>query len=229
MISDGYKTPEGFILHRPLLLPDVRDFAEVCEYVREWDHEHMTTSSNTELVVHPRYVPEETPAANEWESRTWHTAHGWIAVGPFCSVDLSQLGGLRRSIAVRATDAVLEAVGSRIATPTRSLSFKVIGHAGTKRALVILDHGYIIGSHYLAYVDPTTLPAYPFEARDASRRMIAEEIKAAGHDVMQRRSREPYEIVLQGFTRGAAGGWQNVYNVYHGEPITIKADGTVIR
>lgn len=143
-----YATPEGFELYRPLLLPDARTFADVLTYVREWDHATMTGAGGR--VPEPDLVPL---------ARTI----GRNALGPFCTIK-TLAGGVgpamsRRSVAVVATDAVLKVIRPRIVTPDDHLSFKVIEHQGTGRALVIAEHGYIIGSHWLAYIDPATIPA----------------------------------------------------------------------
>jgi hypothetical protein len=172
---DMYTTPEGFELSRPLLLPDARSFSDVLEYLGEWKPEYSHRSGRRE---------EEPPGVRYLSTR--ETALGGTMgallemggmsrdtdavneIGPYCSVDLSQLGGPRsRSMAVRATDAVLDAVRPRIVTDDDHLSFELIAHADRNRVLVILKHGHISGSHWLAYIDPDTIPAYPFAARDS--------------------------------------------------------------
>lgn len=146
MFDQSYKTPEGFELYRPLLLPGARSFADVLEYISEWDYETM---SRGDAAPAPRII-RHAPGAELRGNR----------VGPYAHVDMSQLGGVRsRGMAVRATDATMEVVRGRIVTDDDHLSFKLIAHQSTGRVLVILDHGYIIGSHWLAYVDPATVPA----------------------------------------------------------------------
>ena len=156
--------------HRPILLPDAGTFAEVLEYVREWDHYDMTHTAGERrrpgLVPAPRLIGE-----NE--------------IGPFATLELEQLASLeleqpaRRSFAVRATDEVLEVLAPRIVTPDDHLSFRLIGHASSGRVAVFCQHGYISGSHWLANVDPASLPAYPFAARDAAVWELCEQIKRA--------------------------------------------------
>lgn len=170
--NETYETPEGFSLHRPLLLPDARSFADVLAYVREWDYESMSHRNGVvpepTLVPAPRYIPATGRTRNE--------------IGPFCSIDLSQIGGMKhRGIAVRATDAVIDAIAPRIVTPDDHLSFELIAHGSTNRVLVICQHGYIIGSHYVAYIDPQTIPAYPYAARDERKREICAAMVDAGH------------------------------------------------
>jgi hypothetical protein len=143
MADDGYTTPEGYWLARPLLIPDARAFSDVLEYVREWDHATMSHTSGRI----PR--PELLPAPSMIERNE---------VGPFCSISLTSG---RRSVAVVARPAVLDVVAPRIVTDDDHLSFEVIEHKGRGRALVTLQHGYIIGSHWLAYIDPATIPPAP--------------------------------------------------------------------
>ena len=94
-------TPEGFTLHKPLYMPEARSFADVLDYLGEWDHATMSHHAGKLPEGHrrpePRYIPEVPPEA---------TARRGNEIGPYCSVDLSQLDGPRhRGIAVRATDA----------------------------------------------------------------------------------------------------------------------------
>lgn len=168
----------------PILLPEIDSFSDLLEYVSEWDHETMShrdgvLPNESPRLVDERYKPREIGCNN---------------VGPFCTVDLSQLGGIRsRSIAVRATDAVIEAVAPRIVTPgivtpDDDLSFKIIGHKHDGRALVILQHGYISGSHWLAEIDPATIPTYPFAVRDETVGALTDRIKTATKWVPWRRN-----------------------------------------
>lgn len=161
----------------PVLLPDARSFADVLEYVSEWGRGTDTA---------PRYIPEQTPEASAWEQTSWRTRHGRNEIGPYCTVNLSQLGGPRhRGIAVRATDATMTALVLRIVTPDDTLSFELIGHSDG-RVLVVAKHSYISGSHWLARIDPQTIPAYPYTARDARVHGICEDLRAAGHTPFQR-------------------------------------------
>lgn len=174
-----HETPEGFQLPRALLLPEARSFADVLGYLGEWDYETMSHEKSNR--PEPRYIPEITPPATQHERSAWRTMHGRNEVGPFCTVDMSQIGGkAHRGIAVRATDATIEALAPRIVTPDDTLSFQLIAHKGTKRVLVIASHGYILGSHWLAYIDPSTVPAYPYQERDDRKQEICERIHAAG-------------------------------------------------
>jgi hypothetical protein len=125
-------------------------------------------------------------------------------------------------------------VRDRIVTDDDHLSFKVIIHGEREgrpaRALIILSHGHIIGSHYLAYVDPATLPAYPFAARDASSERVAAEIKNARHEVYRCRASEPHEIVYRPFVRVKPRRFGEPYGYdWQGGPITIKASGKIVR
>lgn len=169
MFDTNYTTPEGFTLPKPLHMPEARTFAEVLDYLGEWDHKTMTHYAGELPEGHrrpePRYIPEVSPQATAWERRAWRH-DGRNEIGPYCSVDLSQLDGPRhRGIAVRATDATIAALTPAIVTPDDHISFEVIGHKGTGRALVTAQHGYIIGSIWLAYIDPASVPAAVEAAR----------------------------------------------------------------
>lgn len=136
MLNDeGYTTPEGHWLARPLLLPDVRRLNEVFTIVRAWD---SNTMSHRNGVV-PQ--PELRPAP---------VMIGRNEVGPYCSLRVGE--HRHKGLAVTATQAVIDVVSPRIVTDDDHLSFKVIEHKDRERCLVILDHNHIIGSHYLAYV-----------------------------------------------------------------------------
>jgi hypothetical protein len=122
-------------------MPDARVFSDVLEYVSEWDHALMSHTSGK--LPRPDLRPE--PAMI-----------GRNELGPFCSARL--LGGERRSMAVRALPAVVDVIAPRIVTDDDHLSFDIITHETNNRALVIASHGHIIGSHWLAYIDPQSLP-----------------------------------------------------------------------
>ena len=211
---ETYTTPEGFELHRPLLLPDARSFADVLEYCGEWGGRMDGGYEGTR--PEPRHIPEETPAdASSWERSAWRN-DGRNEIGPYCTVDLSQHGGPHfRSIAVRATDATMTALEGRIVTPDDTISFRVIAHEGTGRALVIAEHGYIIGSHYLAYIDPATIPPYPHERRDVRARELYDALREAGHQAIFTDPPEPHAKALRVEGSRIAA--------------TIHADGTVTR
>lgn len=151
----------------PILLPDVTDFSEVLEYLGEWDHAEMSHRDGLapEGRPEPRYLAADGAPARIVEELAEFcglppTPDGARnEVGPYCSLDLSQVGGPRhRGLAVRATDRTLEAIAPRVVTPDDHLSFKVIGHRGTECALVVCEHGQIIGSHWLAYIYPESIP-----------------------------------------------------------------------
>lgn len=191
MFDQTYTTPEGYTLARPLILPDAGAFSDVLEHLGEWDHQTMSHHAGRPPVAEPeaRYLVADNAGSRLVEDlsdlaglRTITRRKG-NTVGPFCTVDARQIGGpAHRSIAVRATDATMEALAGRIVTPDDTLSFQVIVHQRDDmppRALVIAQHGYIIGSHWLAYVDPDTLPAYPLAARDAAVSELGDRIRAA--------------------------------------------------
>lgn len=170
----------------PILLPDAHSFSELFEYAGEWDHaaprDPITNAQHQG--VEPRYIGQERNMAALASTVGIRTAMPpGNEIGPFCSIDLRQLndydGPAHRSIAVRATDRVIAALEGRIVTDDDHLSFRIIGHAGTKRCLVVCQHGQISGSHWLAYVDTASLPAYPYGERDARIAEIVREITDA--------------------------------------------------
>jgi hypothetical protein len=169
---------------KPLYMPEAKTFADVLEYHGEWNHSwprHPETNA-TIAPVEPRYIPETTPAGTAWERSAWRS-DGRNEIGPFATVQ--PRGEKRRSIAVRATDATIAAMTPVIVTPDDHLSFEIIEHADG-RALVLASHGYIIGSIWLAYIDPATIPPYPFAARDKRRHELYTALEEAGRKPMVR-------------------------------------------
>lgn len=140
-----YPYPEG-TLDRPLLLPRVDSFHELFAT----SHRIDSLSSPREPMFPPREIHTGYAPKDDYRQSN--------EIGPFCSV---KSGGQRWYMDVVANDAVIAAVTPRIVTPNDSLSFEIIEHARTGLALVILQHGYIIGSHWLAYIDPATIPYRP--------------------------------------------------------------------
>lgn len=127
--------------HR-ILLPEAKAFGDLFSAHEPWDgHE-----------IKPRHIPAETPDATAWERSAWRN-DGRNEIGPYL-----YFRDHRPSMAVRATDAVMEVVTPRLVTPDDTLSFEIVEHE-SGFALVILSHGYIIGSHWLAYIYPDTIPS----------------------------------------------------------------------
>jgi hypothetical protein len=148
MHDEGYTTPEGFWLPKQLMFPDARTFDELLTFVRPWNHDTMTARSG--VVAQPDLLPAPRKI-------------GRNEVGPYCQIDRSQIGGPRFfGCAVIATDQVIEALAGSIVTDDDRLTFKVIAHrrrdGEPDRALVIAEHGHIIGSRWLGYVDPSSVP-----------------------------------------------------------------------
>lgn len=168
-MSDGYTTPEGHWLAKPLLLPEVRTFAELFEQSAPWPR-----GMNVNSPIEPRRLIADGAGARtlhaildigreigvEWREQGDPRDRG-NEIGPYCSFkrvtrDHRQHRG--QSLAVRCTDAVMDAIAPRIVTPDDHLSFEIIEHADRGRALVIAQHGQIIGGHWLAYINPETVP-----------------------------------------------------------------------
>lgn len=143
--QETYTTPEGFELPRKILLPDVRTFEEVLTFVRPWDHATMSHTSGN--VPEPALVPDPVKI-------------GENELGPFCSFRNMPDRKAHTSAAVMATDLTVQAIAPRIVTDDDRLSFQVIYHQANDRCLVLAEHNYIIGSHWLAYIDPASVPAF---------------------------------------------------------------------
>jgi hypothetical protein len=182
---------------RTVLLPDVRDFADVLTYVAEWDHDHkpdvsprdvMASGPGRALVTGILSIGRDLGmpfASDDPAARN--------KIGPFCTIDGHETQ--RRSIAVTATELAIDAIAPRLVTDDDRLSFAVHVHADG-RALVVAQHSQIIGSHWLAFVDPATLPAYPFARRDERVRSICDAIRDAGDTPYRHRAPEPYAVHL---------------------------------
>jgi predicted RNA methylase len=145
-----HETSDGFVLARPLLLPDARRFEELFDYHGEW----QTPTDNGQVAACARTLPAPCGKAN--------------TLGPYCTIDLHEggLGPAHRAIIVRANDAVVNALAESIVVGDDTLCFQIIAHSDTDRALVVVRHNRIIGSRWLAYIDPATIPPYPYCKRD---------------------------------------------------------------
>lgn len=214
-MRDSYTTPEGYTLHRPLLMPDARTFSDVLTYVREWDFDHMNhvrgeiPASGRHLVPSAQTIEARGPARDLMcgildigrdlgapfppdDPADRNT------IGPFCSIDATAIGGMRRNIAAHVVPEVLEVLAPRLVTSDDRLGLRVTVHAPRDgkpaRALVVASHGVISGSHYIAYVDPETIPAYPFELRDIAAGYVRDAMERAGLRVVRYRTPEPYAI-----------------------------------
>lgn len=157
------------LLPRPVALA-TRDLAEVLEYLGEWE------------------TIDGTPATRAEVRRPAGRMLGGNEIGPYCAIALSQFGGQRhRAIAARATDATLKVLRSRIVTDNDTLHFQLVGYEQTGRVLVIARHGQILGDHWLAYVEPHTLPHYPYAQRDERLEEICQTLRDGGHTPYVRR------------------------------------------
>lgn len=145
-MSETFRTPEGFDLPKPLLLPDVRDFTDLFEVVREWDFATMSAISG--VVPRPDLVPIP-PRVDE------------LNIGPFLSLNVD---GVKRSLAIRATPLVVNALAEPSDTFTTirhdgQISFELIEHKANGRVLVVANHNALARSQYVAYIDPANIPA----------------------------------------------------------------------
>lgn len=138
--NEGYTTPEGHWLPKRLLLPDARSFTDVLTYIGEWDTSWTMTVEGQRVAPRPVLVE-----GNE--------------VGPFCTT--RNFPRRHRSLAVHPTEAVVAALAERVVTSDDHMHFELVLHPHHDRALVIASHGHIIGDHWLAYIDPSTIPDPP--------------------------------------------------------------------
>jgi len=86
---------------------------------------------------------------------TWTYAGEDMLIGPYCSIRESY-----DSLAVRARDKVIDTIKRHtIHVDNDSMSFEII-HWDEDRALVLCSHSVIIGSVWLAIIDPSTVPVF---------------------------------------------------------------------
>lgn len=137
-----FPTPEGFALPKPLKMPFAMAWGDLFEDgAVPWDHATMSARNGSR----PRTAPDpQIVDGNE--------------VGPFCWVKLDQIGRRGQSLAVRARREVLDAVRHRFVSNDDRMSWQVIAHKHSGRALVILKFGQISGGVWVAYIDPATIP-----------------------------------------------------------------------
>lgn len=142
-------TRDGVTLTKRVHLPQLATFDDVFEAWEPWDDATMSARNGG-------YTAEGQ------KRRAPYTVHlpGGTELGPYCSVDLSQIGGGSRfgqSLAVRPTQEVREALAGLMSMDDRA-SWKLIAHKATGRVLVIAQHGFISGGPWVAYIDPDTVP-----------------------------------------------------------------------
>ena len=225
-MRDGYTTPEGFWLARPLLMPDARSFADVLTLRGEWSHARgyvppcepvrMPAGGKGGEIIAALIGPPDPRDRNE--------------IGPFGVIEtLDCTGPRRRAVALEPTPAALEAIAARgLVTSDDRLSWQIIIHPARddrpSRALVILSHGAIIGSLYVAYVDPATIPPYPFAARDRVGTRLYRALEDAGRKPMQTDRGLPDVHACRYVTRDGSGLEAIVYP--DGSVRRVWGDGT---
>lgn len=132
-------------LSRPLALPHVRDFAELFDRWLPWPAGIRVTSP----------IPAVRVPAIEYSSRTGRERRAYMEIGPFLSITPGH-----HSFAVRPSARTIEAIqGRTLAIAYDTVSFEVILW-DLYDALVVASHGRIIGSVWLAVVDPLTVPGW---------------------------------------------------------------------
>lgn len=140
-MTDTYTTPEGFELSRPLLFPDVTDFADLFTFERFWDFATMNHKNG--------YPQADTPENI--------TREGWDKeVTRFCSV--RNLPGAAHMM-VTPTALILDRIFAYLDFAFFDrVGFELIYHERTNRVLVVASASGIIASRWLAYIDPATVP-----------------------------------------------------------------------
>ena len=156
-VNQGWVSPEGHWLPRQLVLPDVHDFNDLFEYIADWDYETMNPRNGQ--------LPPSRPQPVKYEGNE---------VGPFCSVDLRQLNLPSKHLAVRAKQITLEALHHRLFSGD-TISFRLIGHERSGRVLVLAQHSNILADHWLAYIDPATIPSVPTLCRHCGRHVVKDD------------------------------------------------------
>lgn len=121
-MDDGYITPEGHWLPKPLLMPDAKTLDEV--FVVERGSRRDDNLSGVKL--EGNYI------------------------GPYCSVRVGDWQ--HKGLFVMPTQDTLDVLRDQLVTDNDVLSFAVIEHKDRERCLVVIRHGYIIGDRWLAYL-----------------------------------------------------------------------------
>lgn len=130
---------------KPIAFPDVKTFAELFPEARE-------------------YVKDSPPILTvpAWESGTWSDRGRKTQsyLGSYCAIGGEGFEG----ITVKPSQAVIDFYRDRcLHCSWDTMTFQVhVWDDG--RALVCLEHGQIIGSHYLAIIDAKTIPTFKTEA-----------------------------------------------------------------
>lgn len=139
-------TRDGVALSRRVLLPGVASFDELFEAWEPWDYTTMAHYQGN-LSAEGRRVREEYGSLR----------HG-VQVGPFASVDMSQIGRGQYPLAVRVRKSVLDHLD--LSTMDNKWSWELIGHKDSGRVLVVGNNGFISG-RWIAYIDADTVPQPP--------------------------------------------------------------------
>jgi hypothetical protein len=134
-------------LARPLRLPDATSFGELFEFLADW---HSGSGASREA----RLSPPVSVTIDCWSAKAPRTVE--IELGPLCVLQL--ISG-RRSIAVRPLGATVEAVRPfLLGDQNEAITFRIIEHRETGRALVIAESSLILQNVWIAYIDPATIP-----------------------------------------------------------------------
>ena len=162
MWNDTYPTPEGFILPKPLVMPDMTDFNDLFFYERPWSFKTMNHHNGYAQPATPKDI--EYPGA---ERSSFMTLDGNVLrFSRFCSV---------RHMPSRTAHLVpgwLDGCDSMMVTPkletceallpqfgfSYTVGWEIIWHERNDRCLVVASQIELISSRYVAYVKPDTIP-----------------------------------------------------------------------
>ena len=137
-------------LSRPLALPSVRRFDQLFTSWRPW------VSNLSARAERPRGIP--IPAVDH--DKRGRPLRRFMEIGPYLTISPGH-----HSFAVTASELTVEAIRrGTISIAYDTISFEVIVWDPTE-ALVVAKHGQIIGSVWLAVVDPLTVPGWLPSAR----------------------------------------------------------------
>lgn len=150
-MGDTYTTPEGFELYKPLVFPDVRDFAELFTVERAWDFETMNHRNGD-----PQ--PDTPPNITRDGFTRWSGYTDEINVGRFLATrNLPNVPHLM----VTPTQMVLDVIFDRDRLEFAffdHVSWEAIYHERNDRVLVTASASRILATRWVAYIDPATIP-----------------------------------------------------------------------
>lgn len=138
-----YTTPEGFVLHKQLLLPDAHDFTDLLTAERRWDFATMNHYNGYPQADTPEEITDNT------------RPYGDRPVSRFLSVN--QFPG-HYHLQITPTERLLEVLWSDVVVFFTRIELSAIYHESNDRVLLTASATNIIASRWIAYLDPATVP-----------------------------------------------------------------------